>query len=116
MDMPDTRPTPDKPSGLLDEVVEFRRSMPDKALFLSLLAVLIVFFRLLGNCTVGYTDSASLFASLHYAYLNSEDDQHGFLVPFVDLVLMYVKRQQLRSLHKSHWWPALALVVAGLLL
>jgi exosortase len=101
---------------LLDEVSALWRSMPEKPLFFSLLAVWILFFHLLGNSTFGYTETSSLFAWLNYTYHNSEDDQHGLLVPFVVLVLLYVKREELAPLPKAPWWPALALVVAGLLL
>lgn len=116
MDMSDTRPTPDKPAGLLDEVVEFWRSMPDKSLFFILLAAWVFFFHFLGNPTFGYTKTPSLFAWLNYAYHNSNDDQHGFLVPFVVLALLYVKRKELIPVQKTNWWPALTLVVTGLLL
>ena len=90
--------------------------MPDKSLFFSLMIAWVVFFHFLGNSTFGYTDTPSLFAWLNYTYHNSTDDQHGFLVPPVVLGLLFVKRKELMRTPKTHWWPALTLVVAGLLL
>ncbi|HXT38651.1 MAG TPA: exosortase/archaeosortase family protein [Candidatus Angelobacter sp.] len=90
--------------------------MPDKPLFFILLAAWVAFFHFLGNPTFGYTKTPSLFAWLNYAYHNSVDDEHGFLVPLVVLALLYVKRKELVTLPKGQWWPALTLVVTGLVL
>ena len=105
-----------KPAGFLEDLAAFWRSLPDKPLFFSLVAVWIAFFQFLGNSTFGYTDTASLFAWLNYAYDNSSDDAHGRLVPLVVLALLWFKRQELVAVPKSPWWPALGLVIAGLLL
>ena len=113
---PPTNPTAKASAGLQEALAEFWRAMPDKPLFFSLFAVWIVLFQFLGNSTFGYTDTASLFAWLNYAYQNSVDDQHGFLVPFAVLLLLVVKRKELISLPKAPWWPALTLVLASLLL
>ena len=90
--------------------------MPDKPLFFSLLVAWMALFHWLGNSTFGYGDISSLFSWTINVYRNSPDDQHGFLVPAVVLVLVFLKRRDLISLPKAHWWPALALVAAGLFL
>src|SRR6266567_8219982 len=108
--------TADKPAGTLQDLVAFWQSLPDKPLFFSLAALWVVFFQLLGNSTFGYTDTPSLFGWLNYAYNNSSDDAHGRLVPFVVLALVWFKRQELIATPKASWWPALSLVVMGLLL
>lgn len=99
-----------------DELAAFWRSLPDKPLFGALLLVWILFFHFLGNSTFGYKKTDSLFTWLKYAYDNSADDQHGWIVPGVVLVLLYLKRHELISLPKAPWWPALALVAGALLL
>ncbi|PYJ81048.1 MAG: exosortase [Verrucomicrobia bacterium] len=114
--MAETSSTPGRPARFLVEAAEFWRAMPDKPLFFSLFAVWVIFFHFLGNSTFGYTDTPSLFGWLNYDYHNSADDQHGFLVPLVVVVLLFVKREELIQVPKTQWWPALALVVAGLLL
>ncbi len=114
--MADTHSTRGRPARFLVEVAEFWRAMPDKPLFFSLFAVWVIFFHFLGNSTFGYTDTSSLFGWLNYDYHNSADDQHGFLVPLVVAVLLFVKREELIQVPKTQWWPALSLVVAGLLL
>ena len=108
--------TADGRARFRDELAAFWGSLPDKPLFFSLLAVWLVFFHFLGNSTFGYTDTPSLFLWLKYTYSNSPDDQHGILVPWVVLALLYVKRQELIPLAKASWWPAVALVIAGLVL
>ena len=102
--------------GLREELAVFWRSLPDKPLFFCLLAAWILFFHFLGNSTFGYKDTPSLFVWMNYTYNNSEDDAHGKLIPVVVLVLLAVKRKELTAVSKAPWWPALSLVLAGLLL
>ena len=82
--MAEPRSTPGKAGEFLGEAAGLWRAMPDKPLFFSLSIVWVIFFHVLGNSTFGYTDTPSLFAWLNYAYHNSVDDQHGFLVPVED--------------------------------
>jgi exosortase len=44
------------------------------------------------------------------------DEQHGLLIPFVVLVLVWCKRKELAAQTMALWWPGLALVIAGLFL
>ena len=78
--------------------------------------VVWVFFHLLGNSTFGYMETPSLFGWMNYAYNSQEDDRHGKLIPLVVLALLLVKRRELTAVLKAPWWPALVVVVAGLLL
>lgn len=92
------------------------RVLPDKALFFTLLAAWAALFHFLGNSALGYmqTPTTSLFRWMYFVYATSVDDEHGQLVPFVVLGLFWWKRKELLALEKAVWWPALALVVAGL--
>jgi hypothetical protein len=105
-----------KSSGLREEIVGLWASLPDKPLFFILLAAWLALFQLLGNSTFGYKDTPSLFSWLNYVYSMGEDDEHGRLIPIVVLVLLILKRKELTEIPKAPWWPALLLLVAGLLL
>ena len=103
-------------SSLSSDFAESWRALPDKGLFFGLLAAWLALFHFLGNSTLGYTKTSSMFGWLNYAYWITPDDAHGFIIPFVVLALFWWKRQQLLALPKRHWWPALALLVFALLL
>jgi len=105
---------------LLDEWRrDFRQGwqeMPNKGLFLILLGVWVVLFQFLGNSTFGYKDTPSLFGWMNYSYNQLEDDRHCKYIPLVVLGLFWWKRKELMSVAKGHWWPAVALIVLGLVL
>ena len=103
-------------SALRDEFAALWSSFPDKLLFFTLCVVWGVFFHVLGNSTFGYKDTPSLFVWMNYAYNALEDDRYGKFIPLVVLALLLVKRRELTAVPKAPWWPALVLVVAGLLL
>jgi exosortase len=94
--------------------------LPNKALFFVLFAAWVALFHLYGNPTLGYVRSSSLFRWLldayhpYGAYLES-DDGHGVLVPFVVVLLYWLKRDQLMIVAHRAWWPGLVLVAAALL-
>lgn len=100
--------------GLLEELTAFWRGLPDKWLFGVLGLAWVVLFHFLGNSTFGYLDTPSLFGWLGYAYQNEREDALGPLIPYVVLALLVVKRKELMPLDKGLWWPALTLVVLGL--
>ncbi len=106
-----------------DALTEFRRefgdcwrALPDKALFFSLLAAWLALFHFLGNSTLGYAPTSSLFSWLGFIYRTSADDEHGALIPLVVVVLFWWKRRELLAVPKRNWWPALALVGLALVL
>src|SRR5205809_4108653 len=103
-------------SALRDELAALWSCYPDKLLFFALCIVWGTFFHLLGNSTFGYKDTPSLFGWMNYTYNCHEDDRHGKLIPLVVLALLLVKRRELTTAPKAPWWPALVVVVAGLLL
>ncbi len=103
-------------SALRDELAALWLSLPDKLLFFILCVIWGVFFHVLGNSTFGYKDTPSLFGWMNYAYNSLEDDRYGKFIPLVVLALLLVKRGELTAVPKAPWWPALVLVVAGLLL
>lgn len=96
---------------------EFRlawAAMPGKALFLGLLGSWCLFFHLLGNSTLGYVETRSLFAWLDYSYSQDANDSHGKLIPFVVLGFFWWKRAELLALPKQPAASAMVWVVFGL--
>ena len=111
--------TPTAPAVSRSFAEEFKglwQPLPRKLLLGVLLIAWIVFFHLLGNSTLGYVNTTSLFGWLNYAYQNSADDQHGYFIPLVVLGLLWWKRDELAVVPKRIWWPAFALVAGALLL
>ncbi len=102
--------------NLLAELSAAWRALPDRFLFLTLLAAWLVMFHFHGNSALGYVKTESLFGWLFYVLRTSADDQHGLLVPVVVAFLLWSKRAELLALKKENWWPALTLVIAGLVL
>jgi len=111
-------------NGILEEFrVEFLacwERLPNKALFLVLLAAWALLFLLIGNSTLGYIHTPSLYAWLWDTYLppnvEAREDSHGPLVILAVLGLFWWKRKELLNGELRCWTPGLLLVVAGLLL
>ncbi|MBI4662367.1 MAG: exosortase/archaeosortase family protein [Verrucomicrobia bacterium] len=99
-----------------EEFLACWRRLPDKLLFAGLAALWCALFHFRGNAVFGWVDTSSLFGWMYWAFSTWPDDGHGLLVPFVVLGLFWWNRQELLSLPKGIWWPALSLVVFGLLL
>ena len=95
---------------------EVWRQMPDKGWLLGCVVAWAALFHWLGNSTFGYTRTASLFGWLDNAYSHLVDDQHGYLMPFVVLGLLWWKRAELLALEKRVWWPAFGLLVLAVVL
>lgn len=103
-------------AGFPREFTACWRQIPDKGVFLTALAAWVALFHFLGNSTLGYTKTSSLFGWMHFVYSTSPDDGHGALVPLAVLGLLWWKRKVLLATPKAVWWPALGLVVLALLL
>ncbi len=108
-------------AGNLNTWQEFRRefgegwrALPDKPLFFGQLVAWLALFQFLGNSTLGYVKTSSLFGWLSYIYRTSADDEHGALIPLVVAVLFWWKRRELQAVPKANWWPALLLVFLAL--
>jgi exosortase len=74
----------------------------------------LLLFQFLGNSTLGYIETRSLFQWMSYCYRSDPDDEHGYLIPIVVLVLFWWKRRELLDRAGDVWWPALGLVALGL--
>lgn len=110
-------------NGILEEFrldfLDCWRRLPNKGFFFLLLCAWLALFEFLGNSTLGYAHTPSLYGWMLNAYSagghwDQSDDSYGVVVPLVVLVLFWLKRRELLALEASTWSPALVLVVAGL--
>jgi exosortase len=111
-------------NGVLEEFrLEFQdcwQRLPNKGFFLGLFAAWLVLFQFLGNSTLGYARTSSLFNWMYEAYragmphLFEGDEAYAVLIPGAVLFLFWLKRRELLALELKAWTPALLLVVAGL--
>lgn len=93
------------------------RLLPNKDLFFILLAAWFALFHFLGNATLGYIPTASLFDWMRAVYnVKDSEDGHGPLVPFVVLILTWLKRKELVALSLRAWWPGLFILLLSLVL
>jgi exosortase len=90
--------------------------------FFVLLVAWLALFQFLGNSTLGYVRTSSLFGYLYdcwsaggLGFLQSEEG-YGVLVPLVVAVLYWRKRRELLALDLHPWWPALGILAGGILL
>jgi len=105
--------------GILEEVRVAWGQLPDKWMFLALLAAWLLLFQFFGNSTLGYIHSASLLSWMQTAYTlksSMADDSHGALIPLVVLGILWWKRAELQTIRLRSWWPGLLLLAAALLL
>lgn len=104
--------------------IEFRsfwEKLPNKGLMFALLAGWFALFHFVGNSTLGYGATSSLFNWLYVAYsaggrdFAGSEDSFRFAVPFAVALMLWMKRSEIAALRLEPWWPALTLVVFGLM-
>jgi exosortase len=101
------------------EMAEFRQllnSLPSKPQFLLVAIAWIVLFQFLGNSSLGYASTPSMFSWLVAVYESNPDDSLGYMIPPLIVALLYAKRDDLVPLEKAPWVPALILLILALLL
>jgi exosortase len=119
-------------AGLRADLARVWQAMPNRWLLFLALVAWVALFQFLGNSTLGYVKTRSLFGWwwwVHTRALEREDGSHDFskifqadeevhayFIPLVVLVLLWHKRDQLMQITKNAWWPALTLFVGGILL
>src|SRR5258706_16028387 len=85
------------------EFIEFWNRLPDKMLFFVMLVAWLLLFQFLGNSTLGYEPTHSLFRWMYICYSPEReaafsDDRHGLVMLFVVPALFWVRRKQLISI------------------
>jgi len=95
-------------------------SLPHKAAFGLVVAAWFALFHFLGNSTLGYIQTDSMFGWLQAVYeggaQQGRDDELGLMIPWLVAALIVMRRSELTAIAKEPWTPALALVPMGLLL
>jgi len=110
-----TPPAPTLAAELLREARVFWRRLPDRSLFLILLGAWGLLFQFLGHCSFNFTNHPSLFAWMWGAWsAPALEAEHGKLVPFVVLALLWLRRNELLNTPVRRWLPALAGLAAAL--
>lgn len=102
--------------GLLAEIRAAWQQMPDRGVFLCLLAAWVILFQFLGNSTLGYVNSPSIFRWWKWTMDGTADQEIAYIMPLITLVMLWLRRDTLLALDKRVWWPALALLGAALAL
>jgi len=89
--------------------------LPNRGFFLVLAVVWIALFELQGISTYHAMHTKSLLYFMYSDYTSpTVDDQHGMVIPFVVMALVWWKRRELAVQPARVWWPALWLVVLAL--
>lgn len=100
------------PAGLL-------ASLPHRLIFGMLFAVWVLVFHFLGNSTLGYVNTPSIFGWLYALYQHDSPAESGDelcpMIPFLVIGLLYIKRGELSLIKKQPWIWGLIFVGAGLL-
>ena len=99
-----------KPS-FMDELKTLWASLPGRGYFVAAAVAWFGLFHFLGNSTFGYVETDSLFGWMNWVYEGNADEAHGQLIPFVVVVLLWMKRKEIIESPKKVWLPALALVL-----
>ena len=92
----------------------FWHSLPFKKTGFGLLLAWAALFHLVGNSTLGYIKTHSLFGWMNFVYSTNPDDEHGYLIPLVVVGLLWWKRERLMALEKKPSFLPLALVALAL--
>jgi len=108
----------DAPSGseagpsFLEELRAYWVKLPDKGLYVGLLAGWCLLFHFFGISFGNFgTTSPSLFCWM-YAGWNDPvmDSSQGELIPLVVVILLWIRRKEFAAAVSAAWWPALVLV------
>jgi len=117
--------------GFQAEWLELWRSFPLRWQVLALVAAWTALFHFLGHSTLGYVNTRSLFGWWHWVHtvglkgpdgavdyfkiLDSEEG-HAWFIPFVVLVLLWCRRDELMVMPKGICWPALGIFLGGIII
>jgi exosortase len=124
-----------RPAGAFGELRALWQQTPSRGLLLGLLAAWIALFHFLGNSTLGYVNTPSVFGWWWWVYTRvaqdvggtihsfsdflkvfSTDEAYAWFIPFVVAGLLWWRREELIALPRKVWWPALSVLVGALLL
>jgi exosortase len=98
-------------------------------MFVVLLGAWLLLFHIVGNSTLGYTNTPSLFKWYWWVLtvtgrdpegggiwqVLSKDEAHIWFIPLVVLLLYWHRRERFLAMPKAPWWPALGLLALAIL-
>lgn len=94
-------------------------SLPNRLIFGTFFVAWVLLFHLLGNSTLGYVNTPSIFGWLYALYQHDSPAESGDelcpMIPFLVLALFYLKRKELTLVEKQPWALGLVFVLLGLL-
>jgi exosortase len=99
---------------IAQELAEIWKLVPSKGLFVSLLAIWLLFFDWFGDPIFGYYHSIFFWAILTYQAFT--DDGHGLYMPLIVLGLFWMKRDELKKIQTRLWPPGMLLIVGALVI
>jgi len=114
--------------NLFQEIGQAWRQMPDRWAVAAIIAAWVAVFHWLGNSTLGYTTTPSLFGWWYWVFTRmgekpdgtfdleavlSADEAYAWLIPLVVLMLLWSRRDELLALPKKPSWWALGLLLIG---
>jgi exosortase len=104
---------------MIQELRSLWDSLPHKAAVGLVVAAWFALFHFLGNSTLGYIQTESMFGWLQAVYeggaKQGRDDELGLMIPWLVGAIIVMRRVELTAIRKEPWMPALALVAIGLL-
>lgn len=105
---------------MIQELRSLWDSLPHKAAVGLVVAAWVALFHFLGNSTLGYIQTESMFGWLQAVYeggaKQGRDDELGLMIPWLVAAIIVMRRVELTAIRKEPWTPALALVPLGLVL
>lgn len=102
--------------GILAELQAAWAATPNRIAVIVLLVIWTAVFQWLGNSTLGYVDTSSLYGWWSWTMDNTPDEEHAYLIPFVVIALLWSRREEFLKLEKGTWFPALAVLVLAILI
>jgi hypothetical protein len=95
---------------MVQELRSLWNSFPNRAAFGVLLAAWLALFHFLGNSTLGYIPTESMFGWLQAVYEGGarlgRDDELGLVIPWLVGAIIFVRRTELTAVLKEAWAPA----------
>lgn len=111
-------PRTEPPPAFADEFQAYAARVPDKGIFLAVLAGWCLLFQFYGISSFNFgVDTPSLLQWMYKAWnAPAMDSSQGNLIPFAVAALLWFKRKELAESISAPWWPALLLLGACLML
>lgn len=105
---------------MLQELRSLWNGLPHKAALGVVVAAWLALFHFMGNSTLGYIQTESMFGWLQAVYeggaKQGRDDELGLMIPWLVGAIIVMRRTELAAIPKEPWVPALALLPIGLAL